>query len=150
MRVLDNLTVDVQALVLSMDSLVVLDVAFGATVLYLVYRIFTNSLAKQSRSLPPGPKGLPLLGNLFDMPTAVEPPAEHWAKHEPLYGTIICMRTTACRICDSMGSTGPISSVSVLGTTIVILNDAQLAFDMLDKKSLIYSSRPVVTFGGEM
>ncbi|THH05850.1 hypothetical protein EW145_g4503 [Phellinidium pouzarii] len=45
---------------------------------------------------------------------------------------------------------GPISSVSVPGTTIIILNEAEACFDLLDKRSAIYSERPFFQFGGEM
>ncbi len=45
---------------------------------------------------------------------------------------------------------GDISSVTVLGQTIVILNSAQAAVDVLDKKSAIYSDRPVLQMGGEL
>lgn len=37
--------------------------------------------------LPPGPKGLPLVGNLFDMPRAGVEVAHHWSKHKGLYGS---------------------------------------------------------------
>ncbi|OHE90778.1 cytochrome P450 [Colletotrichum orchidophilum] len=37
-----------------------------------------------------------------------------------------------------------------MGQTIVILSDAQLAFELLDKRSLKHSSRPSQTFIGEM
>ncbi|KAF9033182.1 cytochrome P450 [Panaeolus papilionaceus] len=37
---------------------------------------------------------------------------------------------------------GDIITVSILGKRIIILNSAQAAFDMLDKKSSIYSGRP--------
>lgn len=33
---------------------------------------------------------------------------------------------------------------------MIIINDMQTAFDLLDKKSSIYSSRPRIVFGGEM
>lgn len=46
--------------------------------------------------------------------------------------------------------TGPISSVSLFGQTMVILNDAQMAFDLMEKRSGIYSSRPQLVFAGEM
>ncbi|KAI1080356.1 cytochrome P450 [Whalleya microplaca] len=85
---------------------------------------------KQSRPLPPGPKPWPIVGNLTDLPSPSEPGWEFWAKHKDLYG--------------------PISSVTTLGTTIVILNSAQLAFELLEKRSNIYSSRPKMTFLGEM
>lgn len=45
---------------------------------------------------------------------------------------------------------GPISSVTVLGTTIVILNSLELAVELLEKRSAIYSSRPKMVFGGQL
>ncbi|KAI5118228.1 hypothetical protein M0805_000724 [Coniferiporia weirii] len=83
---------------------------------------------KLSLPLPPGPRPLPLIQNLLDLPKGFE--AFHWAKHKHLYG--------------------PISSLSVLGTTIIILNDAQVAFDLLEKRSAIYSDRPSFPFGGDI
>jgi len=41
-------------------------------------------------------------------------------------------------------------SVSVFGQQMVILNSAQTAIEMLDKKSLIYSDRPIIPMGGEL
>ncbi|KAL5046488.1 hypothetical protein BDW71DRAFT_181799 [Aspergillus fruticulosus] len=76
--------------------------------------------------LPPGPKPLPIVGNVRDMPAPGTPEWLHWLKHKELYG--------------------PISTVSVLGQRLVILNDARLAFDLLEKKSAIYSDRPELPF----
>ena len=45
---------------------------------------------------------------------------------------------------------GPISSVEVFGQHIIILNEKRLAFELLDKRSSIYSDRPTMIFGGEM
>ena len=45
---------------------------------------------------------------------------------------------------------GPISSVTTFGQTLVILNDQSIAFELLEKRSSIYSSRPRFVFGGEM
>ena len=45
---------------------------------------------------------------------------------------------------------GSISSITVLGQTLVILNDVEAASDLLDKRSAINSSRPKMVFGGEM
>ena len=46
--------------------------------------------------------------------------------------------------------TGPIVSVSIFGQPYVILNSAKNAIDLLDKKSAIYSCRPIVPVGGEL
>ncbi|WDK22735.1 hypothetical protein CGRA01v4_14025 [Colletotrichum graminicola] len=42
--------------------------------------------------------------------------------------------------------TGPISSLSILGDTIIIINDAQIAFDLFEKQSLKFSDRPLLEF----
>ncbi|KAF4954397.1 hypothetical protein FSARC_12140 [Fusarium sarcochroum] len=97
-------------------------------VVYVGLRIFSNG--PKRAPLPPGPKGLPLLGNLRDLPPSGVLEAFHWLKHKDLYG--------------------PISSVTVMGQTIVIINDVNLAFDLLDKRSVKHSSRPTQVFAGEM
>ncbi|EMD32352.1 hypothetical protein CERSUDRAFT_161722, partial [Gelatoporia subvermispora B] len=48
------------------------------------------------------------------------------------------------------GGPGDIMSVNLLGQTMVILNSPKLAFNMLDKKSSIYSDHPTLTMGGEL
>ena len=58
---------------------------------------------------------------------------------------------TTCRPTTNVNaSLGPISSVSVFGTTYIIVNDMKIAFNLMEKRSSIYSSRPVCIFGGEM
>lgn len=37
--------------------------------------------------LPPGPKGLPIVGNLLDLPKPGEYEAKHWIKHKDIYGS---------------------------------------------------------------
>ncbi|OJJ00341.1 hypothetical protein ASPVEDRAFT_39786 [Aspergillus versicolor CBS 583.65] len=94
----------------------------GLASLYFVRLLFSRT----SHILPPGPKPLPIIGNVRDMPAAGSPDWLHWLEHKELYG--------------------PISTVSVLGQRLIILNDARLAFDLLEKKSLIYSDRPKLPF----
>jgi hypothetical protein len=53
-------------------------------------------------------------------------------------------------VTDDVTGTGPLSSVSVFGQHLVIINDPQIAFELLEKKSSIYSDRPTLIFGGEM
>jgi hypothetical protein len=47
-------------------------------------------------------------------------------------------------------SLGDISSVTIFGQTVVVLNSIEVAIEMLDKKSGIYSDRPVLQMGGEL
>ncbi|KAG1795476.1 cytochrome P450 [Suillus plorans] len=92
---------------------------------YLVKQIFVK---KNPAPYPPGPRGLPLVGNLRDIPrdkswlTFTE-----WGKKY-----------------------GDISHINVLGMHIVVLNSVESAVEMLDKKSSIYSDRPVVPMTGEL
>ncbi|KAL2871204.1 cytochrome P450 [Aspergillus lucknowensis] len=104
-----------------------LSITVGLVLLYLLNRLFSR---RSSARLPPGPKPKPIIGNLGDLPSPGQQDWVHWGKFKDLYG--------------------PISSITILGQTIVIINDARIAFDLLEKRSNIYSSRPRMTFAGEM
>ncbi|RPD62674.1 cytochrome P450 [Lentinus tigrinus ALCF2SS1-7] len=71
------------------------------------------------RPLPPGPKCLPLVGNIFHMRKP-----ELWKAHRELCKTY-----------------GDIVYVPVLGQSIVILGGPQSIFDLLDKRSAVTSDR---------
>ncbi|THH13120.1 hypothetical protein EW146_g7061 [Bondarzewia mesenterica] len=71
---------------------------------------------------PPGPKGLPVLGNLLDIPNG---------------GYIY---KTFCQWGRELGS--DIVHVQAFGTHIIVLNTKQAADDLLDRRSSIYSDRP--------
>ncbi|KAL4801867.1 cytochrome P450 [Aspergillus unguis] len=96
-------------------------IAVGLVSLYLI-----RLLHRPAAPLPPGPKGLPLLGNIRDLPDTNSPDWLHWLKHKDLYG--------------------PISTLTVLGQRLIILNDAQAAFEILEKKSIVSSNRPSLPF----
>ncbi|PSS35616.1 hypothetical protein PHLCEN_2v1439 [Hermanssonia centrifuga] len=102
-----------------------LDFVLVALGIFLVTQLFTG---RSKPSLPPGPKGLPLIGNVLDMP-----PSHEWltfAKWGERFGDIV--------------------SVTLFGQPMIILNSAQHAIDTLDKKSSIYSDRPMIMMGGEI
>ncbi|KAI1121145.1 cytochrome protein [Nemania abortiva] len=92
-----------------------------ATSLVIVVKLIFDLFEKKRGPLPPGPKGLPLLGNIRDLPARGQREWEHWLKHKDLYG--------------------PISSVTSLGTTIIIVHSPELASELLEKRSSIYSAR---------
>lgn len=60
-----------------------------AGVIILVYICTNKLLTKQNAQLPPGPRGLPVVGNVLDLPRAGQFEAHHWAKHKDLYGMLI-------------------------------------------------------------
>ncbi|KZT28053.1 cytochrome P450 [Neolentinus lepideus HHB14362 ss-1] len=104
-----------------------LDAILALLVLFLVRRVTTGS-RRPPAPYPPGPKGLPLVGNILDMPT----------KHP--WKTIAVW-------CELYGG---INYVNVLGKPFVFLNSPNAAYDMLDMKGLIYSDRPYLTMACEL
>ncbi|KAF8960404.1 cytochrome P450 [Flammula alnicola] len=70
--------------------------------------------------LPPGPKGLPLIGNLNGLPASFEWYTYHkWSKE---LGT-------------------DIMHLDVAGTSFIVLDTSEVAIDLLEKRSSIYSGR---------
>ncbi|KAH9959904.1 cytochrome P450 [Russula compacta] len=76
--------------------------------------------------LPPGPRGIPILGNLLDMPTGKR--WETFARWGEKWGKIV--------------------SVSILGETFVMINSFEVAKDILDKRSGLYADRPDAPMAG--
>lgn len=96
---------------------------------FLVILVVTYITRRYTFSrLPPGPRGLPIVGNILDMPTT-KPwlTFAHWSK---LYGDIC--------------------SVTVLGQTFIILGSSDTAVDLLAKRSSTYSDRPHLTMACDL
>ncbi|KAG2040007.1 cytochrome P450 [Suillus americanus] len=92
---------------------------------YLVMWVFNK---KNPAPYPPGPPGWPLIGNILDMPH-VKPwlTFAMWGKK---YGNI--------------------AHIEVMGQHIMVVNSIKTAMDILDKKSTLYSDRPILPVGGEL
>lgn len=102
-----------------------LTVLLSCAVAVLVTRIFKN----RGRSpLPPGPTGLPLIGNALQLPTHHE-----WFKFAEWGKTY-----------------GGVVHVSAFGQPLIILNSTNAITDLLEKRSGIYSDRPILPMAGEM
>jgi len=107
----------------------ILEVVLACSGLFLLKKTLFSS-KQQHPPLPPGPKRKAFIGNLLDLPKPGEQEWVHWTKHKDLYG--------------------PMSSISIFGQHIVVINEMKLAFEMLDKKSSLFSDRPVLQFAGVM
>ncbi|KAL7790345.1 cytochrome P450 [Trichoderma ceciliae] len=92
----------------------------------LIYRLFFQKKSKLLLPLPPGPDPLPILGNIRDGPPPGEPEYQHWLSFKDKYG--------------------PISSITVLGRTVVIIHDKEAITELLEKSSLKTSARPQLKF----
>ncbi|KAJ7880535.1 cytochrome P450 [Mycena olivaceomarginata] len=83
---------------------------------------------KKNARLPPGPRGIPFLGNILQVPTK-----QHWLRFA------------------EMGEVwGDICSLTVLGQTMVIVNSHKVAQDLLDARRSNFSDRPIIPVGGEL
>ncbi|KAF2264418.1 cytochrome P450 [Lojkania enalia] len=109
-------------------SHITLAIFFGIVGLYVIRRLVRSK--RNGLPLPPGPKGVFLLGNINDMPKSDVLEAFHWLKHKDLYGLI--------------------SSVTTMGQTIIIINDSELATELLTNRAAIHSSRPRQVLAGEI
>lgn len=75
---------------------------------------------RRNLPLPPGPKGYPLIGNVYDVPhhyTWLE--YAEWARKH-----------------------GDVCSFSIFGNTTIVLNSLEDVTELLDKRSSNYSDRP--------
>lgn len=116
-----------------MASQMILALVGGLAVILLVGRL-TRYYFLSGRSgddilpLPPGPPGLPIIGNLHQM--AMSRVWLQWHEWGKKYGPVIYL--------------------SVLGKSIVILNSAKAAQDLLARRGAIYSDRPRLVLAGEL
>lgn len=79
---------------------------------------------------PPGPRPLPLLGNVRDLPPSGTPEYLHWIKHKNIYGGV--------------------SSVTVMGLTLVIIHDKTAAHELLERCASKTSGRPEMVMANKL
>ncbi|KAI0320146.1 cytochrome P450 [Amylostereum chailletii] len=104
----------------SISGLLLLD-CVAALVFILTLTLYFIFHTANSR-LPPGPPSLPVVGNLFNVPT--QEPWKVYARWSKKYGDLM--------------------SVCILGKTTVIVNSVKAVKDLFERRGAVYSERPVV------
>ncbi|KAF7372759.1 Cytochrome P450 2B11 [Mycena sanguinolenta] len=106
-----------------MDRLPLQPVTMAAIALLAgVYFVRSRTVVRARR--PPGPPGLPLLGNVFQVP----------AKHLATYFRGLCKEY------------GGFVSLNLAGFAIFLIGDIRLAKEILEKRSAKFSSRPIFPY----
>ena len=91
-----------------------------------VVKIF--SIGRRPKDLPPGPPTVPILGNMLQMP----------------------IRDPHIQFTKWAGEYGPIYSLIIGTSTVIVLSSDTVVKDLLDKRSNIYSDRPKNYVGMEL
>ena len=107
----------------AMETIFIL-LAIGSAALCLFFYMHLRNGTRLP--LPPGPKALPIVGNILSLPPKGIPEYQHWLKFKDQYG--------------------PISSITVFGQTTIILHGKDEVEDLMEKLSLKTSNRPSSTF----
>ncbi|PPR00947.1 hypothetical protein CVT24_000254 [Panaeolus cyanescens] len=103
-----------------------IDTSLALSAAYLLYYVL--KWYRLRGLMPPGPIGLPWIGNKHQLPSVK--PWKTFAQWSNQYG--------------------PVSSILLGSTPVIILGKAQPAWDLLEKRSDIYSSRPRFVVAGEI
>ncbi|KAK0213930.1 cytochrome P450 [Armillaria fumosa] len=89
---------------------------------FLIVTVYYCFAASKSKALPPGPRGLPILGNGFQLWASGLPLEQLFMKWSQSYGDVML--------------------VTVPRRSIIVLNTYKAVKDLLDKRGSIYSDRP--------
>ncbi|KAG6909897.1 hypothetical protein DXG01_014711 [Tephrocybe rancida] len=103
------------------DGIQTPQLALAAAILLTTVGALYARTGKSDRKLPPGPRGLPIIGNVLQVPT----------EHLATYFRVLYKQY------------GGIVYLNLLGNNVMVVGDGKLARELMDKRSAKYSGRPV-------
>ena len=106
----------------------------------LVIRAVRDHRRRGGLPYPPGPRPLPIVGNLFHVPTeftwlGFTRFSKEYGMNDILFPALFTMKLV-----------GDVLSFHVFGRVIVVLNSIKATKDLLEKNGDVYSDRAVVPF----
>ncbi|KAG8986098.1 hypothetical protein FRB90_004229 [Tulasnella sp. 427] len=110
------------------DSVSSTSLTIGAGAALTALLVAKHWTSRKRLPYPPGPRPLPLLGNLLDVPTSKF--ALTWTKLAKEYG--------------------PLAFLTVPGQHVLVISSFEAARDILEKKGSVYMDRPRFVMVGEM
>ncbi|XP_048216617.1 vitamin D 25-hydroxylase isoform X4 [Perognathus longimembris pacificus] len=98
--------------------------AFGVAFFLLLFALLVRQLLKQRRpaGFPPGPRGLPFIGNIYSLATSADLPHVYMRKQSQVYGEIF--------------------SLDLGGISTVVLNGYDVIKECLVHQSEVFADRP--------
>lgn len=115
----------------------------GAVILASVVFFFAYSYVQDKKRnpaglpYPPGPKGYPIIGNLFDIPNAfIYKRFRELSRELSEYRDLLLRRSN-----ESLRVDSDIIHLQVFSFHLIVCNTRGVADDLLDKRSSIYSDR---------
>ncbi|KAF0325749.1 cytochrome p450 oxidoreductase [Colletotrichum asianum] len=132
------------------DAAIIIGFVAALVAVFIIDKIIQARKNAQRLPLPPGPRGYPIIQNMFDLPKKDTFAAPQYAKFKDKYGEHEHCNKRTLRLTTIGTPKGPITALRVIGKPFIVINDPQVALDILEKKSAEFSSRPSLTFIGEL